>query len=465
MQGHPNVPRVRHGYSPPRQPAYNYAPPPMNAVPPVPPVAPSISITPTPLVEAAAGPYGVTPSILPGPFILLLLLPSIPLLLFSLGARPPDTSHLPFSTSDVFTTGAFVTVTMTIVICLGVYPEAGGAVWEFIRDGGKGSMNMNMNERYWQTVRSWAGGLSGRADPSVLPYSSTNVRNPAVSEWMWKWTFDERYRRWAKIRVPAPASAQPMHIRPSPKGVQALTARHLKALREAFPNLYSEYKPRLVPSLLVISFAIFLVILLIGGVLGSAYDKDWKSSSSSGEGRSSSSASKLPSWVERELRKRKEEKPEQTLKRTKEESKKELDSYKKMKDPEGLKKFQKKREAEIEVLKKELAKRKLPLVGLEDKKKSKRSKSKDGEDRHHDKKKKKKTGDNEEESEHKSMSRSERVKNMLLGEKAAKKAPDTNAIADAGPGWEIADPSLAQNTLAKSEMNAQQMAQKLKGGG
>ncbi|WVQ64403.1 uncharacterized protein L199_002569 [Kwoniella botswanensis] len=453
MQNFPG--QLPHQGYPPQPPHIPY-----NAIPPAPLAIPSIAaatITP--------GPYAPTPSILPGPFILLLLLPAIPLLLFSLGARPPDTSHLPFTTSDVFTTGAFVTVTMTIVICLGVYPEAGGAVWAWIREGANGEWDM----RYWNDVQSWTGMASTTTD--IMKQSSKSVGSVAEQvqvqsqmQWRWKYVFDERYRRWIKVKVKVPKIIEQevrsgnSHIRPNPKGFQALSIKHVSALRKSLPDWYSEYKPKLIPSLLVIGLIVFLMILLVGQILGSAYDTE-----SSGEKRGSSSSGsgggKMSSWVEREIRKRKEEKsnPEKTLKRIKDEGKKELEGYKK-KGKEELKKFQRKREAEKELLKKELKKRGLPLVGLEDKKKDKDEK----------KKKKKKDVDQEDDGKGRkdeSESKSDKMKKLLLGEKASTKNNAKKEDEKAGPGWEIADSALAQNTLAQSQMNAQQMAEKLKGGG
>lgn len=76
------------------------------------------------------------PDILPGPFILLLLLPALPLLLFSIGARPPDTHSLPFSTDDLWQTTAFITVAGVVVLCVGLYPSLLGDVGTWVRGGG-----------------------------------------------------------------------------------------------------------------------------------------------------------------------------------------------------------------------------------------------------------------------------------------------------------------------------------------
>lgn len=75
------------------------------------------------------------PDIIPGPFILLLLLPALPLLLFSIGARPPDTHSLPFSTDDLWQTTAFITVAGAVVLCVGLYPGLLGDVGTWVKGG------------------------------------------------------------------------------------------------------------------------------------------------------------------------------------------------------------------------------------------------------------------------------------------------------------------------------------------
>ncbi len=87
-------------------------------------------------MQAVPPPQAVTtssfPTLIPGPFILLLALPAVPLLLFSIGARPPDTSNLPFSTDDLWQTTAFITVSGAVVLCLGLWPGALGEVGSWI---------------------------------------------------------------------------------------------------------------------------------------------------------------------------------------------------------------------------------------------------------------------------------------------------------------------------------------------
>ncbi|KAL7420262.1 hypothetical protein Q5752_005231 [Cryptotrichosporon argae] len=88
---------------------------------------------PVPVAPVVALP--TWPSLAPAPFILLFLLPALPLLLFSIGARPPDTSALPFSTDDMYHTMALMCAAGAVVLCLGVYPDAFGGVWGWVRDG------------------------------------------------------------------------------------------------------------------------------------------------------------------------------------------------------------------------------------------------------------------------------------------------------------------------------------------
>ncbi|WRT63307.1 uncharacterized protein IL334_000212 [Kwoniella shivajii] len=456
MQGHPGYPghpgqrgHPQHGVYPPQRP-YHVPPPRYHAQAPPGPPLPMLQPTVNPTLHiAASAPFAPTPSLMPGPFILLFLLPAIPLLLFSVGARPPDTSHLPFSTSDAFATGAFVTIAGVVVLCLGVYPEAGGAVWTWIREGGKVNLSL---EGIWP----W----TGEGNEINLAHAASGTRNSRYGRNPdWEWHYDGGNRKWIKVPFTRPGVDTNFSL----KGVHSLASRHLTALREVYSSMYTEYKPKLIPSLLVISLIIFILVLLFGAILGNAYDNESKPASSVNQ-RSSDPASskKLPSWVEREVRKRKEEKPEMTIKRIKAEGKKEIDGAKK-KGSSEYKKFVAKRESEKEILKKELQKRKLPLIGLEDKQSSKEKK-----DKNHKKKKEEEDDGEEEEgkSKRKNKSTSEKVKKLLLGEKSNDESKEKEQnVVTAGPGWEIADPSLAQNTLARSGQNAQHMAEKLKKGG
>lgn len=92
---------------------------------------PGVPVAPTAAVLAESS----WPDILPGPFILLLLLPAFPLILFSIGARPPDTSALPFTTDDLWQTTAFITVAGAVVLSMGLYPGMLSDVTTWVKDG------------------------------------------------------------------------------------------------------------------------------------------------------------------------------------------------------------------------------------------------------------------------------------------------------------------------------------------
>lgn len=135
----------------------------------------------------AASPPTPTPTIHPGPIILLALLPAIPLLLFSLGARPPDTSALllfPLTTNDLLVTTSLVCLAGGSVLLGGVYPEVGGWVWGWVKDGGEGV-----------GMGGWGG--QNRMVEEQSTGQSAVPRRPPPPEWIW----DERFRRW--MRVPS----------------------------------------------------------------------------------------------------------------------------------------------------------------------------------------------------------------------------------------------------------------------
>lgn len=121
-------------------------------------------------------------TLIPGPFVLLLLLPSIPLLLFSIGARPPDTSALPFSGTEVFTTAAFVSIAGGVVLGLVVWPEMGKDLGGWVGgsarvQGGVGSVGV------WERVRSLAGrGGSGQVARGGGGYMSQYAGRPGQAQ-------------------------------------------------------------------------------------------------------------------------------------------------------------------------------------------------------------------------------------------------------------------------------------------
>ncbi|WVQ82581.1 hypothetical protein IAT38_004711 [Cryptococcus sp. DSM 104549] len=412
-------------------------------------------------------PFVPPPSVLPGPFILLILLPAIPLLLFSLGARPPGTSALPFSTNDLFATTALVTMAGGAVLLLGVWPDAGGQIWGWIRDGDGWDWGARWGEGEGEgegVLAAWGLGWGGKGvataagqrGPGASPVGHAAKQVKAVPEWVW----NARIGRW--VRAPPLPVVPPLRtvVMPNTRGIHSLAHRHLAALREAYPKYYTPRKPRLIPALLLLALGLFVLVILVGNFLKAAYASEeggsssGSSKSSGGSGGSGSgSSSKLPTWVDRELRKRKDEKPDATLKRIKSEEKGERDKAKK-KGKDELAKWEKKRDKEKEVLKKELEKRKMALTGLEDDKKAKK-KSKD----------KDKKDDGEGEGEKKGAG--SKIKKLLLGDKAEKGESGKGGKEEEGKGstWKPADEGLAAVTLANSGANAQKMADKLKAGG
>lgn len=110
-------------------------------------------------------------TLIPGPFILLLLLPSIPLLLFSIGARPPDTSALPFSMTEVFTTAAFVSVAGGVVMGLVIWPDMGKNVGGWMAGSasgsGSGGATTAIREGLWDRMRSGMGIVGPRTGHMV----------------------------------------------------------------------------------------------------------------------------------------------------------------------------------------------------------------------------------------------------------------------------------------------------------
>lgn len=112
---------------------------------------------PAPLPPVVMSSYS---TLIPGPFILLLLLRSIPLLLFSIGARPPDTSALPFSMTEVFTTAAFVSIAGGVVIGLVVWPDMGKNIGNWVSGESKGFewSSLAGASKNFMSQRSSAGG-------------------------------------------------------------------------------------------------------------------------------------------------------------------------------------------------------------------------------------------------------------------------------------------------------------------
>ena len=72
---------------------------------------------------------------LPGPFLLLIFIPLLPLALFSLGARPPTGSSFDFLTDELWRTTALLGVAVTVGLCVGVYPESMKEMGGWLMDG------------------------------------------------------------------------------------------------------------------------------------------------------------------------------------------------------------------------------------------------------------------------------------------------------------------------------------------
>lgn len=97
--------------------------------------------------------------VIPGPFILLLFLPLFPLVLLSIGARPPKTDSLPFSTDEIWQTAALVTAAGSVALCTIFYPGAAGEILHWVKGDGSSTLVKNTilpvtsNVRHRQTDR------------------------------------------------------------------------------------------------------------------------------------------------------------------------------------------------------------------------------------------------------------------------------------------------------------------------
>lgn len=240
--------------------------------------------------------------------------------------------------------------------------------------------------------------------------------------------------------------------------------RHVLALREFQPSWYSSQKPRLILSLVVIAFIILLIIILVGHLLKRVYTIEstmtTTTTTTTASGGSSGNSNKLlPTWVERELRKRKDEKPEETSKRVGKEDKADRDRAERA-GKEEFEKWGKKRDKEKGMLRKELEKRKMPLTGLDslEEDDGKKDKKKDEGKRGTGGKKEEKDMVSKEEETKEKRSKGSKIKKLLLGEK-------TDKIKGTDGTWEPADPNVAEVTIASSTANAQKEAERLKAGG
>lgn len=102
--------------------------------------------------------------ILPGPFILLLLIPLLPLTLFSLGARPPGVSSLPFLTDELWRTTALLGLAVIVGLFVGVYPDSLQSMVTWVKDGQIRQVGFTRPD--WL---SWGAGRGGvRASRAVM---------------------------------------------------------------------------------------------------------------------------------------------------------------------------------------------------------------------------------------------------------------------------------------------------------
>ena len=107
--------------------------------------------------------------LLPGPFILLFLIPLLPLALFSLGARPPafGSGSGPSPLSDeLWRTTALLAGAVTVALCVGVYPDSMTDVVAWVKDGRLkvGAMGVGAgggNWMGWGQVWNRAGTVAG----------------------------------------------------------------------------------------------------------------------------------------------------------------------------------------------------------------------------------------------------------------------------------------------------------------
>lgn len=239
--------------------------------------------------------------------------------------------------------------------------------------------------------------------------------------------------------------------------------RHVLALREFQPSWYSPQKPRLVLSLVVIAFIILLIIILVGYFLKRVYTFEsmtTTTTTTTASGGSSGDSNKLlPTWVERELRKRKDEKPEETSKRVGKEDKVDRDRAERA-GKEEFEKWGKKRDKEKGMLRMELEKRKMPLTGLDglEDDDGKKDKKKDEGKRGTGGKKEEKDMVSKEGETKEKRGKGSKIKKLLLGKK-------TDKIKGTDGTWEPADPNVAEVTIASSTANAQKEAERLKAGG
>jgi hypothetical protein len=106
--------------------------------------------------------------LLPGPFILLIFIPLLPLALFSLGARPPAGSSFDFLTDELWRTTALLGIAVTVGLCVGVYPSTLEGMGGWLKDG-----NLSWGSNYLGGAGKWLGGSGGA---KVVPAGRRVIR-------------------------------------------------------------------------------------------------------------------------------------------------------------------------------------------------------------------------------------------------------------------------------------------------
>jgi hypothetical protein len=106
--------------------------------------------------------------LLPGPFLLLIFIPRLPLALFSLGARPPTGSSLSFLTEELWRTTALLGIAVTVGLCVGVYPGSIQNMTEWLKGG-----NLNLGSIGISGSKGW---LSSSKTNTAAPIGRRVIR-------------------------------------------------------------------------------------------------------------------------------------------------------------------------------------------------------------------------------------------------------------------------------------------------
>lgn len=206
---------------------------------------------------------------------------------------------------------------------------------------------------------------------------------------------------------------------------------------------------------------ILTITLLIGTtnkILASAYKTDTSARKAASKGE------ELDAWHVRELSKRKRESEKETIERNKAQEASFVGSLRKVDETTREKEVGKKRK-ELEALKKELQKRKMPLVALDwdfgdTAKKGKKSTTDEKDKGKEGEKTSKDLGDGEAKSPGK-------LKKLLLGPLASgppqerSKRKNQGLPAEGGPGWKPADDAVAHAAIRGGAIRAESMANNL----